>query len=189
MLAEAATNGQSALKRSLDERLDIVSQRLGQNLTGTAMRTGENLNRLNERLAVIDTARRNLAGLSSRVVGLQEILANKQARGAFGQGRMEAIVADGLPTGWWFRSKRSTIAGAGSKRSTSAGAGAPAKPGPAKPGQVARLAIVTVTQAKSRLRGPRSAPLAPAPGVFRPGVFSQAGCLARIAWASVPSSR
>ncbi|NND48924.1 MAG: DNA recombination protein RmuC, partial [Rhizobiales bacterium] len=99
MLAEAATNGQTALKRSLDERLDIVSQRLGQNLTETAMRTGENLNRLNERLAVIDTAQRNLTELSSRVVGLQEILANKQARGAFGQGRMEAIVADGLPTG------------------------------------------------------------------------------------------
>jgi DNA recombination protein RmuC len=30
-------------------------------------------------------------------VSLQEILANKQARGAFGQGRMEAIVRDGLP--------------------------------------------------------------------------------------------
>ncbi|NND48942.1 MAG: DNA recombination protein RmuC, partial [Rhizobiales bacterium] len=60
---------------------------------------GENLNRLNERLAVIDNAQRNLTELSSRVVGLQEILANKQARGAFGQGRMEAIVADGLPTG------------------------------------------------------------------------------------------
>jgi len=99
MLAEAATSGQSELKRSIDERLDMVSQRLGQNLTETARRTGENLNRLNERLAVIDTAQRNLTELSNRVVGLQEILANKQARGAFGQGRMEAIVADGLPTG------------------------------------------------------------------------------------------
>ena len=99
MLAEAATSGQSELKRALDQRLDMVSHRLGQNLTETARQTGENLNRLNERLAVIDTAQRNLTELSNRVVGLQEILANKQARGAFGQGRMEAIVADGLPNG------------------------------------------------------------------------------------------
>ena len=99
MLAEAATSGQSDLKRSLDERLDAVSHRLGQNMSETARLTGENLSRLHERLAVIDTAQRNLTELSNRVVGLQEILANKQSRGAFGQGRMEAIVADGLPTG------------------------------------------------------------------------------------------
>src|SRR5205814_398254 len=35
--------------------------------------------------------------LASQVTSLREVLANKQARGAFGQGRMEAIVRDGLP--------------------------------------------------------------------------------------------
>ena len=43
--------------------------------------------------------RRGSTGLTEEVVGLKEILANKQARGAFGQGRMEAIVRDGLPAG------------------------------------------------------------------------------------------
>jgi DNA recombination protein RmuC len=38
-----------------------------------------------------------LQELSSQLVTLKDVLANKQARGAFGQGRMEAIVADGLP--------------------------------------------------------------------------------------------
>ena len=33
------------------------------------------------------------------MVQLQAILSNKQTRGAFGQSRMEAIVADGLPHG------------------------------------------------------------------------------------------
>ena len=55
--------------------------------------------KLNERLAVIDTAQKNLTDLSTNMVGLQEILANKQARGAFGQMRMETIVQDGLPKG------------------------------------------------------------------------------------------
>lgn len=98
-IAEHATSGQSELKRTLDERLDNVSHRLGQNLYESARATGENLSRLNERLAVIDTAQRNLTELSNQVVGLQHILGNKQARGAFGQGRMEAIIQDGLPKG------------------------------------------------------------------------------------------
>ena len=96
-VVEQTSSGQSELKRALDERLDQVSHRMGLNLAENTRATGENLTRLAERLAVIDTAQRNLTELSNRVVGLQQILANKQTRGAFGQGRMEAIVADGLP--------------------------------------------------------------------------------------------
>ena len=59
--------------------------------------TMANLAKLNERLAVIDNAQKNLTDLSSQVTSLRQVLANKQARGAFGQGRMEAIVQDGLP--------------------------------------------------------------------------------------------
>ncbi|MEI9916443.1 MAG: DNA recombination protein RmuC [Methylovirgula sp.] len=57
----------------------------------------ESLGKLNERLAVIDAAQARLTGLTEEVIGLKDILANKQARGAFGQGRMEAIVRDALP--------------------------------------------------------------------------------------------
>ena len=46
---------------------------------------------------MIDAAQTRLTGLTQEVVGLKEILANKQARGAFGQGRMEAIIRDALP--------------------------------------------------------------------------------------------
>ncbi len=59
--------------------------------------TVESLQRLNERLAVIDNAQRNITDLASQVTSLQSVLANKQQRGAFGQGRMEFIVQDGLP--------------------------------------------------------------------------------------------
>jgi len=52
---------------------------------------------LQERLAVIDTAQSNIQKLATDVVQLQSILSNKQTRGAFGQGRMETIIADGLP--------------------------------------------------------------------------------------------
>lgn len=96
-MAEMSVTRQSELSRAIHERLDRVSHSLGQNLTETQRRTSENLVKLQERLAIIDTAQKNITELSSRVVSLQDILANKQARGAFGQLRMEVIIQDGLP--------------------------------------------------------------------------------------------
>jgi DNA recombination protein RmuC len=98
-MAEAFGSRQADLVRVMADRLDNVSARVGAGLESAAQTTGANLNKLNERLAVIDAAQKRLDGLSQEMVSLKDILANKQARGAFGQGRMEAIVRDGLPSG------------------------------------------------------------------------------------------
>ena len=90
---------QTDLARLISERLDHVGQRLGAGLETHARTTGDNLSKLNERLAVIDAAQARLTGMTEEVVSLKDMLANKQTRGAFGQGRMEAIVRDGLPVG------------------------------------------------------------------------------------------
>ena len=93
----AQTQGQGAnLQRTLDERLDQVSQRVGFGLSEQSQRTVQSLNALHERLAVIDAAQANLTNLSGEMLSLKDILSNKQTRGAFGQGRMEAIITDGL---------------------------------------------------------------------------------------------
>ncbi|MCB1380723.1 MAG: DNA recombination protein RmuC [Alphaproteobacteria bacterium] len=94
--AEQAQGNHLHLARTLDERLDQVSHRLGVSLQDQADRTGQSLSQLNERLAVIDTAQKRIADLSGEMLTLRDILSNKQARGAYGQGRMEAIVRDGL---------------------------------------------------------------------------------------------
>jgi DNA recombination protein RmuC len=91
--------GQSQLAHTVNERLDSVSHRLGDSLEKTKQSTAENLQKLAERLAVIDRAQKNIADLAGQVTTLQGVLANKQTRGAFGQWRMEAIVQDGLPSG------------------------------------------------------------------------------------------
>jgi DNA recombination protein RmuC len=91
-----AQSQQVHLQRTLDERLELVGQRVGVGLTEQSQRTAQSLNQLHERLAVIDAAQNNLASLSSEMLSLKDILSNKQTRGAFGQGRMEAIIADGL---------------------------------------------------------------------------------------------
>jgi DNA recombination protein RmuC len=98
-LGEWLGSRQTDLARLMSERLDSVGQRLGAGLETHARTTGDNLTKLNERLAVIDAAQTRLAGMTEEVVSLKDILANKQTRGAFGQGRMETIVRDGLPPG------------------------------------------------------------------------------------------
>jgi DNA recombination protein RmuC len=103
-MAEGLGSRQNDLARQLGDRLDGMSTRIGQSLEGQTKTTMENLGRLNERLAVIDSAQKNLTDLAGQVVTLKDVLANKQARGAFGQGRMEAILSDGLPrTGFTFQ--------------------------------------------------------------------------------------
>ena len=98
-VAEAMSSRQSDLVRLLADRLDAVGTRVGQSLETGSRSTVEQLARLGERLAVIDRAQARLSDLTGEVVGLKDILSNKQSRGAFGQGRMEAIVRDGLPSG------------------------------------------------------------------------------------------
>jgi DNA recombination protein RmuC len=91
--------GQSQLAHTVNQRLDSVSHRLGDSLEKTKLSTAENLQKLGERLAVIDRAQKNITDLATQVTSLQGVLANKQSRGAFGQWRMETIIQDGLPKG------------------------------------------------------------------------------------------
>lgn len=88
---------QAELHRAVNERLDSVTHHLSQSMTSTRQHTVESLQKLNERLAVIDNAQRNITDLASQMTSLHSVLANKQQRGAFGQGRLEIIVQDGLP--------------------------------------------------------------------------------------------
>jgi len=90
---------QAELNQSIGQRIDGMTQRLGSSITEQTKSTHENLSKLQERLAVIDTAQNNIQSLARDVVGLQAILSNKQTRGAFGQSRMETIIQDGLPFG------------------------------------------------------------------------------------------
>ncbi len=98
-MAEVFGTRQAELNQAIGQRLDGMSQRVSTTISEQTKSTHENLQRLQERLAVIDAAQNNIQTLAKDVVGLQAILSNKQTRGAFGQSRMETIVADGLPMG------------------------------------------------------------------------------------------
>ena len=98
-MGELLAKAQTQLQSSVHERLDAVTMHLGTSMQTASKHTTDNLQKLNERLAVIDNAQKNITG--PRLAGdvAARVLSNKQTRGAFGQGRMEAIVQDGLPKG------------------------------------------------------------------------------------------
>jgi DNA recombination protein RmuC len=98
-MADVFGTRQHELNQAINQRIDGMTHRIGQTMTEQTRQTHENLRRLQERLVAIDAAQNNIQALAKDVVGLQAILSNKQTRGAFGQSRMEAIVADGLPMG------------------------------------------------------------------------------------------
>ncbi|MGR3761519.1 DNA recombination protein RmuC [Roseobacteraceae bacterium NS-SX3] len=76
-----------------------MQERLQESLHGNTKRTVTSLTQLQERLAVIDKAQDNITKLSGDVLSLQDILSNKQTRGAFGEIQLNDIVSKALPAG------------------------------------------------------------------------------------------
>ncbi|MBX6323385.1 MAG: DNA recombination protein RmuC [Rhodospirillaceae bacterium] len=98
-LAERLQSQERALAQAVEQRLSQFGQQVGDRLHQSAAQTTQSLGELKERLAVIDAARKNITELSSQVVGLQELLSNKQARGAFGEVQLQDLVQSALPPG------------------------------------------------------------------------------------------
>jgi len=96
-LTMVSTGQQAEVGRTLNDRLEHLTRRLNERLEHSAEKTGKTLGDLQTRLAMIDAAQKNIAELSTQVVGLQDILANKQARGAFGEIQLADIVQNALP--------------------------------------------------------------------------------------------
>ncbi len=89
--------GQQMAQSGMNQRLDAITKRLDEGLSKQTEKTGVTLRHLHERIAVIDAAQKNLIELSQQVVGLQDILSNNQARGAFGEIQLNDIVTAALP--------------------------------------------------------------------------------------------
>jgi DNA recombination protein RmuC len=87
---------QSAAQAAINTQLTDFGDRISNRLQLSATQAGQSLSELKERLAVIDAAQKNITELSSQVVGLQDILSNKQTRGAFGETQLADIVKNVL---------------------------------------------------------------------------------------------
>ena len=96
-LSQLLAEQRLSILKMVDDKLLQVTQKVGEGLQLSNAKTDETLASLRERLVKIDAAQQKISGLSEQVVSLQEILSNKQARGAFGEIQLYDLVSNVLP--------------------------------------------------------------------------------------------
>jgi DNA recombination protein RmuC len=96
-VSEAQAASQTRMLHLMEQRLGEVTRGMTESLQGAAMRTARSLGDLQQRLETIDRAQSNIEKLSGDVLSLQDILANKQTRGAFGENQLNDIVRKAMP--------------------------------------------------------------------------------------------
>ena len=96
-LANNQNLGNANILSNMEGRLSEVQKQIFDSLSGSASNTAKSLGALQERLIAIDKAQANLEKLSGNVLGLQDILSNKQTRGVFGEIQLKDIVSKALP--------------------------------------------------------------------------------------------
>lgn len=86
-----------SLTQKTDKRLQEISGQVEKRLTEGFEKTTATFSDIIKRLALIDEAQKKITELSSNVVNLQEILADKRSRGAFGEVQLSALVGNVIP--------------------------------------------------------------------------------------------
>ncbi|MCB2121748.1 MAG: DNA recombination protein RmuC, partial [Rhodobacteraceae bacterium] len=96
-VSEAQAASQARVLALMENRLSEVAKGMSDSLHGSATRTARSLGELQQRLETIDKAQAKIEKLSGDVLSLQDILSNKQTRGAFGEIQLNDIVRKALP--------------------------------------------------------------------------------------------
>lgn len=86
-----------SLTRSTDERLKEISGQVDKRLNEGFEKTTATFADVVKRLALIDEAQKKITELSGNVVSLQEVLADKRSRGAFGEVQLNSLVRNVMP--------------------------------------------------------------------------------------------
>lgn len=87
----------NAMQAQVTTQLQNQERVLNETLRKQGEATGQKLGDLQARLAVIDKAQASLTELSAQTTRLENVLSNKQARGAYGEMQLENLVRQMLP--------------------------------------------------------------------------------------------
>ncbi|MGE3920620.1 MAG: DNA recombination protein RmuC, partial [Gammaproteobacteria bacterium] len=85
------------LTSQTNDRLKEISGQVDKRLTEGFEKTTATFADVLKRLALIDEAQKRITELSSNVVSLQEVLADKRSRGAFGEVQLNSLIHNMLP--------------------------------------------------------------------------------------------
>jgi DNA recombination protein RmuC len=85
------------LTEATDKKLQEISGQVDRRLAEGFEKTTATFTDVVKRLALIDEAQKKITDLSSNIVNLQEVLADKRARGAFGEVQLSVLLHNVLP--------------------------------------------------------------------------------------------
>ncbi len=80
------------LTMNVEKKLDMINNKVQENLSEGFKKTNETFNNVIERLTKIDEAQKKIDSLSTNVVSLQDILTDKKSRGIFGEVQLNQIL-------------------------------------------------------------------------------------------------
>jgi len=86
-----------ALTQTTEQRLKEISGQVEKRLSDGFEKTTATFADVVKRLTLIDEAQKKITELSGNVVSLQEVLADKRSRGAFGEVQLSALVRNVMP--------------------------------------------------------------------------------------------
>ena len=86
-----------SLTQTTDQRLKEITGQVEKRLNDGFEKTTATFADVLKRLALIDEAQKKITELSGNVVSLQEVLADKRSRGAFGEVQLAALVRNVMP--------------------------------------------------------------------------------------------
>ena len=85
------------LTKEVQQRLKEISGEVDRQLASGFEKTTATFGDVMKRLTIIDEAQKKITELSSNVVNLQEILADKRSRGAFGEVQLATLIRNVIP--------------------------------------------------------------------------------------------
>ena len=88
---------QEGLEKSLQNILERSFEKIDYKVEKTSNENSSNLQKIREKIALIDRAQQNISGLTENVIDLKNILSNTSQRGRFGEIILENLVKDYLP--------------------------------------------------------------------------------------------
>jgi len=95
--AEQLSKRMNELTATTKQELTEISKQVEQRLAEGFDKTTKTFTDILKRLALIDDAQKKITELSTNVVSLQEVLADKRSRGAFGEVQLNALIRNVLP--------------------------------------------------------------------------------------------
>lgn len=98
-MSDSLSKSVAALNEKVDQNLAQMNKQVGETLVSGFKGTSDAMGELKEKLAKIDEAQKHLESLQNDVVSLNNILANNQARGQYGELQLEMLLEATFPGG------------------------------------------------------------------------------------------